>query len=198
MRAIFALFCLLAAGAAAAQTPATDKPLMLVAMPSMQGLYRHAAVIVVPAGNHHLGFVVNRATRLKAAELFPQHASSAKLLDPVHFGGPDMADTLFAVVRGDPGGDALPLFGELYLATSAAAIARVIEQSPAEARFFAGFIAWEAGELQKEIARGHWYVTHPDAALFFRRDCSRVWEELIERLRAAQNAASAERLARTR
>ncbi len=191
MKTVLALLCLLALGTAAAQRPATDKPLMLVAMPSMQGLYSRAAVIVVPAGKHHLGFVVNRATRLKVAELFPRHALSAKLLDPVHFGGSDMADTLFAVVRGNPGGDALPLFGELYLATSAAAIARVIEQGSADARFFAGFVAWEAGELQKQIAQGHWYVTHPDAAVFFRRDTSRLWEELVERLVAGQTAASA-------
>lgn len=191
MKNILPFLCLLLVGTAAAQTQATNKPLMLVATAALQGLYSRTALIVVPAGKHHLGFIVNRATPVKLAGLFPQHAPSAKLLDPVHFGGPDMADTLFAVVRGNPGADALPLFSDLYLATSSAAIARVIEHSRGDARFFAGFVAWEAGVLQQEIAKGHWYVTDADAALFFRRDTSRIWEELVERLGAAQTAAAA-------
>lgn len=170
--------CLLAfAGAAPAQP--TDKPLMLVATPAMQGLYSRAALIVVPAGKHHLGFIVNRATAVRVASTLPENAASAKVVDPVHFGGPDMTDTLFAVVRGNPGADALPLFGELYLAASAGALGRVIERSPADARFFAGFIAWEQGELQRELASGNWYVTDADPGLFFRQDTSRLWEELV-------------------
>jgi putative AlgH/UPF0301 family transcriptional regulator len=177
MRRVLLLLFLLVSGAAQAQ-PA-GKPLMLVATPAMQGLYSRSALIVVPAGKHHLGFIVNRATAVELAK------------GPVHFGGPDMADTLFAVVRGNPGADALPLFGDLYLATSAAALARVMEQNAGDARFFAGFVAWEEGELQKELSGGNWYVTDADAALFFQRDTSGLWEELVKRLGSAQTAAAA-------
>lgn len=189
MRRVLLLFFLLVSGAAQAQ-PAGE-PLMLVATPAMQGLYSRSALIVVPAGKHHLGFIVNRATAVKLAAVLPEHAASAKVVDPVHFGGPDMADTLFAVVRGDPGADALPLFGDLYLATSAAALARVMEQNAGDARFFAGFVAWEEGELQRELSGGNWYVTGADAALFFQRDTSGLWEELVKRLGSAQTAAAA-------
>ena len=185
------LFAFFLAFAAAAPAQPTDKPLMLVATPAMGGLYSRTALIVVPAGRHHLGFIVNRATAVRVASVLPENAASAKVVDPVHFGGPDMADTLFAVVRGNPGADALPLFGDLYLATSAAALVRVTEQSPADARFFAGFVAWENGELQKELASGNWYVADADAALFFRQDTSRLWEELVGRLGSAQTAAAA-------
>ena len=190
MRSVLLAFLLVCCGTAAQAQP-IDKPLMLVATPATQGLYSHTALIVVPAGKHHLGFIVNRATAVKLAAVLPQHAASAKVLEPVHFGGPDMADTLFAVVRGNPGADALPLFGGLYLASSAAALARVMEQSPADARFFAGFVAWEEGQLQKELSSGSWYVTDADASLFFQRDTSRLWEELVERLGPAQTAAAA-------
>lgn len=185
------VLALLLAFASAAPAQPTDKPLLLVATPAMHGLYSRTALIVVPAGKHHLGFIVNRATAVRVASVLPEHAASAKVVDPVHFGGPDMADTLFAVVRGNPGADALPLFGELYLAASAAALVRVIERSPADARFFAGFVAWEQGELRKELASGNWYVADADAALFFRQDTSRLWEELVERLGSAQTAAAA-------
>ena len=63
------------------------------------------------------------------------------------------------------------------------AIDRVIEQTPNDARYFAGFVGWQAGELEKEIDAGYWYVADADPALFFRHDTSALWQELILRLR---------------
>src|SRR5947208_2897203 len=83
------------------------------------------------------GFTLNPATDLKLATLFPQHAPSEKVADPVYFGGPEMADSIFAVARRDPGGQAMELFGELYVTASAEAIDRIIEQTPNDARYFA-------------------------------------------------------------
>ena len=174
------LFCLfLIFGGAQAQS--SDRPVMLVAAPGMQGLYSHTAVIVVPLADRHFGFIVNRATDTKLGKLFPQHAPSAKVADPVHFGGPEMVRALFAVVRKDPGTEAVPLFAGLHLVVEADAIDRVIEQSPSDARFFLGFVAWQPGELEKELDAGFWYVAEPDATLFFRPDTSRLWEELVQK-----------------
>ena len=44
---------------------------MKVTSPALQGLYRQSAVFAVPAGDRHLGFIVNRATDVKLATLFP-------------------------------------------------------------------------------------------------------------------------------
>lgn len=184
----FLLFCLLAlaaaVGVAYAQPPAPvmEKPLMLVAAPAMQGPYRHTALIVFSGGERHLGFIVNRSTGVKLATLFPDHAPAAEVSDPVHFGGPAMADSIFAIARRDPGPGAVALFEGVYFAGTAQAIDRVIDEAPHEARFFAGFVAWEPGELEQEIDAGYWYVTDPDPALFFRADTRRLWEELVERL----------------
>jgi len=180
-RILVSLLLATAAGAVQAQQP-SGQPLMLVASPELQGLYSRTTLIVLPAGDKHIGFILNRATEVRLATLFPEHAPSAKVVDPVYFGGPQMVDALFAVVRRNPGSNAWPLFGGLYLAASAEAVDRVIEQAPAEARFFAGFVGWQPGELAGEIEAGYWYVTDADSALFFRRDTSGLWEELVERL----------------
>jgi putative transcriptional regulator len=173
-----ALF-LVAAGVAQAQSA---KPLMLVASPALHGLYRQTALIVVPAGDAHLGFIVNRATDVKLAALFPQHAPSAKVADPVYFGGPEMVDAIFAVVRRDPGAGAVRLLADLFVVSGADAVDRVIEEMPNDARYFAGFVGWQPGELAREIEAGYWHVAEPDVALFFRRDTDGVWDQLIERL----------------
>jgi putative transcriptional regulator len=179
---VFALAAalLLSAGAARAQDP--EKPVLLVAVPAMQGLYRETTVVAVPVAGTHIGFILNRASEFKLGALFPGHGPSAKVVDPVYFGGPEMNEAIFAVVRGDPGAKALHLFGELFVVSSATAVDRVIEQTPNDARYFAGFVGWRPGELAKELEAGYWYTAEPDAGLFFRPDTSGLWKELLERV----------------
>jgi len=50
-------------------------------------------------GDEHLGFIVKRATEVRLATLFPRHAASAKVVDPVYFGEPEMAEAVLARPR---------------------------------------------------------------------------------------------------
>jgi len=169
--------------ACAARSQDLDRPRLLVAAPDLQGLYSRTALIVVPAANgQHLGFILNRATDLKLATLFPEHAPSAKVVDPVYFGGPEMVGSIFAIVRRDPGVPALRLFGDLFVTGNGAAVDRIIEQTPNDARYFAGFVGWHAGELAKELEAGYWYMTEPDPGLLFSDETGGMWEKLLKRV----------------
>ena len=179
MRRILAFVLLVLSVAAQAQP--SDKPTLLVASPAMQGPYAQTVVIAVPVGDEHLGFIVNRATEVRLASLFPGHAASAKVVDPVFFGGFDMADAVFAVVRRDPGGDAVQLLGDAFLVADASAVDRIIERTPNDARYFAGFVGWQPEELAHEIEAGYWYVTDADPALFW-KDNHTLWQDLVVRL----------------
>src|SRR5262245_25864813 len=141
----------------AAQAQPIDRPQVLVAAPDLQGIYSHTALLVVPMANgQHVGFILNRATDVKLAALFPEHAPSAKVAEPVYFGGPESVESIFAVVRRNPGSAALHLFGEYYVTAAAEAVDRIIEQTPNDARYFAGFVGWERGELASELEAGYW------------------------------------------
>ena len=72
--ALVAVLLLVAACSVSAQD--LDKPLLLVATPDLQGPYRHTTVLVVPMDGQHIGFILNRATEVKLATLFPEHAPS--------------------------------------------------------------------------------------------------------------------------
>ena len=173
---------LLIAAACTAGAQELDQPLLLVAAPDLQGLYNRTALLVVPAaGGQHLGFIINRATELKLGTLFPDHAPSAKVVDPLYFGGPEMVGSVFAIVRRDPGVPALHLFGDLFVTGNGAAVDRIIEQTPNDARYFAGFVGWRPGELAKELEAGFWYKTEPDAALLW-QDPEGMWDELVKRV----------------
>lgn len=177
------LSCVLAAGLGIARAEDPGKAVLLVAAPTVQGPYGQTTLIAVPAKGRHFGFILNRATEIRLSKLFPTHAPSAKVLEPVYFGGPEMNDSLFAVVAGDPGEQSLPLFGDLFVTNRASAIDRIIEQTPNDARYFVGFVVWQPGELEKEIAGGHWYVAEPQKALVFSRDTSSMWSELVKQIR---------------
>jgi putative transcriptional regulator len=169
-------------GAFAAHAQDLSKPLLLVAAPELEGPYHRTALLVVPADGQHIGFILNRATEATLAALFPGHAPSAKVADPVYFGGPERANALFAVVPRNPGAPSVRLFEELYLTAQPDAIDRIIEQTPNDARYFVGFVGWRAGELAAELDKGIWFTAEPDAALVFSDDTGSMWEALMKRL----------------
>src|SRR5688572_13328695 len=63
--------CLLALSCGTARADALDKPLLLVASPTLQGPYRHTTLVAVQIGGGHVGFILNRATGIKLSTLFP-------------------------------------------------------------------------------------------------------------------------------
>ena len=175
--AFLLLFIALAAGAAD-----LGQPLLLVASPDLKGPYNHTALIVVPAGEKHIGFIINRATQTTMGKLFPDHGPSAKVVDPVFFGGPEASDAVFAMVRRNPGPPSLRLFADLYVTANAHNVDRIIETMPNDARYFVGFVGWQPGELASEIEKGYWYVGPPDTSLIFEKETGAMWENLVKRM----------------
>ena len=162
-----------------------SKVMMLVAKPTLAAAYSQTVLLVVPLGEtEHVGFIINRPLEASLSTIFPEHAPAKKVVDPVRFGGPVMADTVFALVRSKsgPGGDVQRLFADLFVASRAADIDRIIEKTPNDARYFVGFVGWRPGELQAEIDKGFWYVIDPQAELLFRKDTQEMWRELVRRL----------------
>ena len=170
--------------------------LTLVASPRLvDPNYRGAVLLAVPIDNsRHVGVIINRPTGRSLASLFPEHAPSKLVRDPVYFGGPMLQQAIFAVVRTDhtPGTGSIRMMKELFLATQGAVVDHIIEQTPNEARYYVGYVAWRPGELRLEIDRGLWFVLEADPDLVFRKDPAGLWEELFRRARAvtAQRASS--------
>ena len=178
--ALFAALLIVAALSARAQD--LDKPLLLVASHELKGPYHHTALLVVPLQGRHVGFILNRATDMTLAKLFPEHSPSTKVADPVFLGGPESVNAIFAMVARDPGEGAVHLFGDVFVTAQAKAVDRIIEQTPNDARYFAGFVGWQPGELAAELDKGWWYAAEPDKRTVFDRRAEELWETLVERL----------------
>jgi putative transcriptional regulator len=180
------LVFLLLSCAGLVQAQDLSKPMLLVAQPGLQGPYIQTVLVVVPMGDKHMGFILNRATDTKLAAACPDHGPSKLVADPIYFGGPEASDALFAVVQRDPGKPSIRMFANLFMTGNGRNIDRIIERTPNEARYFAGFVGWMPEELAKEIAAGFWFVAEADAATVLRKDTSSLWEELAKRFGAGK------------
>jgi putative transcriptional regulator len=160
-----------------------SEPVILVAKRQLSDRFYGATILVArPIGNdQHIGFIVNRPTKITLGQLFPQHGPSQKVPDPVFVGGPINSESIFALVQAkkSPGGRSIPLAPELFAVFDGNVVDNVIENNASHARFVAGLVAWRTGELQDEIKRGAWFVLDADPALVLRKP-EGLWEELVK------------------
>src|SRR5947199_260579 len=64
---------------------------------------------------------------------------------------------------------------------------RIVGGQPTEARFFAGMVRWQPGELSEEVKRGLWYVLDAAPEVCLRKSMDGLWEELIGRAERQAN-----------
>src|SRR5256886_8898973 len=136
-----------------------DGTVTLVATPRLVDPdYRGAVLLAAPVeNNRHVGVIINRPTGRSLASLFPEHAPSKLGRDPVYFGGPMLRQAIFAVGHIDPtpGPGSIRIMKELFLGTQGTVVDHIIEETPNEARYYVGYVAWRPGELRQEIGRAH-------------------------------------------
>jgi putative transcriptional regulator len=180
------LVVVFAALAAIAPARAADlsEPVILVAKPQLGDFYRSSILLAKPIGNgRHVGFIINRPTPMTLGKLFPDHGPSQKVVDPIYLGGPENVNMIFAIVQSQktPGGRSMQLTDDLFLAMEVDVVDHIIEADSDHARFFAGLVAWQAGELRDEIKQGFWYVLDADTSLILNKSPASLWEELVQR-----------------
>ena len=169
-----------------------SQPMILVAKPELQDpVYARTVLVVAPlGGDQHIGFIVNRPTDITLGKLFPDDSASQQVPDPLYLGGPYEPQLIFALVRraSSPGGKSLAVLPGLYAAVDAKTVDTIISADARKARFVAGFVAWQEGELRDEIEAGAWYVLKPDMHLVLDEPAEGLWQELVRRSQAAENA----------
>jgi putative transcriptional regulator len=168
-----------------------DQTVILVATPALRDqLYGASVLIATPIGSgQHIGFILNRPTPVKLGEMFPHHAPSRKVIEPIFLGGPENQEALFALVQrqGRASAGKIKLASDLYLEMERDKVDGVIEKEYRQARFFAGVVVWQRGELHAEIRNDYWYVQEADAELVLRKSTTGMWEELVKRIRQNKN-----------
>ena len=131
-----------------------------------------------------LGVVLNRPTALAVSEVLGGWAEVVAEPEVLFQGGPVETDGALAVAmlsatvednvgfRGVSG-----QLGLLDLDTPV----ELVTGSLDGLRIFAGYAGWGSGQLQEEIAEGHWYVVPGRAEDVFRSDASDLWRDVLRR-----------------
>ena len=167
-------------------------PVILVAKPQLRGnVFSSTVLAVTPlGGDQHLGFIVNRPTKVTLGKLFPERVPWQKVPAPLYYGGPLDSRVIFALVQrpDSPGGDSFEVMPGLFAAFEAAIVDSIIRSESDHARFVAGLVGWRRGELRNEVEQGAWYLLAPDAELVMRHH-EGLWEELVRRSQALVSRA---------
>jgi putative transcriptional regulator len=156
-------------GWSSVQASEIDAPVILVAQPELRdNLYGSSILVAMPMGqDQHIGFIVNRPTEYTLGG------------GRVFVGGPVDSDSVFALVQKQhsPGGRSFEVLPGLYVAHESSVIQQLIEAEPAAARFVAGMVVWQPGELRQEMKQGAWFALSPNPSLVMRNPQG-LWDEL--------------------
>jgi putative transcriptional regulator len=184
------LALLVLAGGAQSQSP--SMAVFLIARPGMPDPnFRESVVLVVQSdAAEATGLILNRPTNRSLAELLPGERFEP-FTDPIFFGGPVAQQGLFALFQSARySGPAVPMLPGIFFAILPDSVDALLSKPPEEIRFFSGYSGWAPGQLQAEIDRGDWLVVDADAKTVFRRDTSRLWQDMVQRARAVHAEAA--------
>lgn len=131
-----------------------------------------------------LGVVLNRPTGLSVADVLSDWGDVVAEPEVLFQGGPVETDGALAVAlrRGDDEGvlgfrEVLGRLALLDLDTPVELVSSELDGL----RIFAGYSGWGAGQLEREIGEGHWYVVAGLVPDVFRNDTAELWRDVLRR-----------------
>jgi len=130
-----------------------------------------------------LGLIINRKTTIPLSQLLPDAASQLDPNEHLFRGGPVSRETLTFLFRSkNPPRTAKPIFEDVYGSREARVLVSQLQEAPeATYHLYAGYAAWEPGQLEAEIEREDWHLASPDARLLFEAPSHQIWERVFER-----------------
>ena len=159
--------------------------------------FRETVVLVTQAPDGHtVGVILNRPLKKRLSE-FTRDPRADRQRGEVGYGGPVMEGSVVALFRSEtqPTAPAFQALRGIYLSMHPGAVEPLLDAAAERVRFFAGFSGWTPGQLQAELRADGWYVLPATAEIAFRRDVSRLWQELVEKARGFRTRAAPERRA---
>jgi putative transcriptional regulator len=146
-------------------------------------------LVTHPPEGAPIGVIINRPLPDLLADVLSDQPLLKGRKDVLYFGGPVSRQGLVFLVRSPkPPPGATPVLPNVFFVSDPDLIEKLLQRkNPLEGlRVYAGYSGWGPGQLQREIARGDWFVTPADAATVFDRDPKGIWPELIERATTRQ------------
>ncbi len=161
-----------------------NPPVFLLAMPQVLDPFFHQSVVLLV---HHqqdgsLGFVVNRPTGMKVAEILEglEIPWAGDQVATAHLGGPvqqQLGTVIYPTDAQPPVGEHEPreICPGVSFTQHIGDLEVLARQPPASFRLLLGFAQWGAGQLQDEMMRNDWLTAPLDVELVFDKDAENIW-----------------------
>ncbi|MDR4035682.1 MAG: YqgE/AlgH family protein, partial [Parabacteroides sp.] len=148
--------------------------------------FQRSVVLLIEHTEHgSMGFVLNKKTDLIVNSFFKEFAEFPEI--PIYLGGPVSPNRLFFIHSlGDniiP--DALKINDYLYFDGDFNALKRYILNGhpiDGKVKFFLGYSGWTEGQLNHEIKRNSWAVSHITTDNILSADGEGYWKDSVELL----------------
>jgi putative transcriptional regulator len=152
--------------------------------------FRETVVLLIDYGAEGAtGLIINRPTKVLAAELLPSVPGLTERADVVYYGGPVEVRRMLMLIRsGEKPEESDRVFGNVYVSVSKKTLERMIasHKTDNQLRMYAGYAGWLPGQLDREVSRGDWLIMSADAGSIFDKRASEIWRELFRRGSAIQ------------
>lgn len=130
------------------------------------------------------GIVLNRPLEAPVDAVLPGWQEHVTDPDRLFHGGPVGLDSALGLVSMPGDGESLGL-KRLFRGVGVVdldAPASVVLPQIAALRIYAGHSGWDAGQLEREIGDGYWYVVDAEAADAFSQEPLELWETVLRRV----------------
>src|SRR5579862_1958214 len=151
--------------------------------------FKKSVVLMLPfkEGPLLVGLIINKPSKIKVRDLFPDSPELQKLDTMAYFGGPVDADVgvRSAIFRSKtPPSKATLVFGDVYVSFDPDAIVALAQnpQQAATLRIFVGRAQWDPEQFEGEVAAGAWHNLRGGADSIFTTVPDMLWQRLIEQV----------------
>ena len=147
--------------------------------------FADTVVLMLDVGDEGaLGVVLNRPTGLAVSEVLSDWGDVVAEPEVLFQGGPVETEGALAVaLRSSTDGEAVgfrEVAGRLGLLDLDTPV-ELVTGALSGLRIFAGYAGWGSGQLEQEIAEGHWYVVPGRVEDVFRSDSRELWRDVLRR-----------------
>jgi len=151
--------------------------------------FQKSVVLMLPfkEGPLIVGLIINKPSKVKVRDLFPDSPELQKLDTTAYFGGPVDAEVAVrsAIFQSKtPPGKSTLVFGDVYVSFDPDAIAALAQnpQQAATLRIFVGRAQWAPEQFEGEVAAGAWHSLRGGADSIFTTRPEMLWPRMIDQV----------------
>lgn len=158
---------------------------LLLSEPFMGDYYFGRSVVLLAEHNKEgtFGIIINKTVTAEFNEVLKEFPDFKA---PVYLGGPVETDSLFYIhTIGEDLEGAVEIMDGLYWGGDIEALKEMIllkTVQPTDIRFFIGYSAWSANQLDTELKKNSWVITKVPMSELMEIDPMDMWEKLFDKL----------------